>query len=130
MKYTHTLLYVADVAKTIDFYTKAFGFPAKFTTPEGDYGEINTGNVTIGFVSYELADSNLKKGFQKSAILEKPFGIELTFTSENIKEDFAKAIKAGAIEVEPLTEKIWGQTIGYLRDINGFLIEIGSPMAE
>ena len=128
MKYSHTLLYVADVAQTMTFYTEAFGFSAKFTTPELDYGEIITGEVVIGFASYELAHSNLKNGFQKSSVAEKPFGIELCFTSENIEADIAKALAAGAIEVEPITEKVWGQSIAYLRDINGFLIEIGTPM--
>ncbi|MDQ7918384.1 hypothetical protein RBU60_12440 [Mesonia sp. MT50] len=58
----------------------------------------------------------------------KPFGIELAFTSENVEKDFQNAIKARATEFESLTQKPWGQKVGYLLDNNDFLIEICSPM--
>jgi len=58
----------------------------------------------------------------------KPFGIELAFTSKNIELDFEKAKKAGATEVEKIITKPWGQKVGYLRDNNGFLIEVCTSM--
>lgn len=128
MKYAYTILYVENVTRTIEFYENAFGFKRKFITPENDYGELLTGGTTIAFASLVLGQSNLKAGFQKSAPNKLPFGIELVFTTENIATDFQKAIDAGAIEVEPVKEKPWKQKVGYLRDINGFLIEICTPM--
>ena len=128
MKYAYTILYVKDVAKTIEFYEKAFGFNRKFLTPEKDYGELISGETTISFASFELGNSNLKSGFEKISNSKKPFGVELAFTTENIEKDFKNAIACGATEFEPLTEKPWGQKVGYLRDNNGFLIEICSPM--
>ena len=130
MKYTNTIFYVENVLETVEFYEKAFGFSRQFVTPENDYGELITGETAIGFISLELANSNLSKGFQQSTPAGKPFGAELAFTSEDWVADFQKALDAGATEVEPLTDKPWGQTIGYLRDNNGFLIEIASPMPE
>jgi lactoylglutathione lyase len=59
---------------------------------------------------------------------QKAVGVELAFTSEDIEADFQKAIAAGAAEFEPLVQKPWGQQVGYLRDINGFLIEVCTPM--
>jgi lactoylglutathione lyase len=58
----------------------------------------------------------------------KPFGVQLAFTTENMEIDFQKAINPGATEFEPLTQKPWGQKVGYLRDNNGFLVEICTPM--
>ena len=52
----------------------------------------------------------------------------MAFTSKNIEEDFDKALKAGAIEYEKIQQKPWGQKVGYLRDINGFLIEVCTPI--
>ena len=130
MKYSHTILYVKDVAKTIEFYEKAFGFVQKFITPEKDYGELLSGETTIAFASIELGHFNLKNGYLESNINQKPFGIELTFETGNIKEDFQKAKQAGAFEEEAIVKKPWGQRIGYLRDINGFLIEIGERIKE
>ena len=128
MKYAYTILYVENVTETIAFYEKAFGFSRKFITPENDYGELITGGTTIAFASIELGNSNFKNGFEKSEKVRKPFGIELAFTSESIETDFQNAIDAGAIEFEPLTEKPWGQKVGYVRDNNGFLIEISTPI--
>lgn len=128
IKYAYTILYVNDVQASITFYKNAFGFSKKLLTPENDYGEIISGETTIAFASIELAKSNLKDGFIESSISKKPFGIEMGFTSDTPEELFAKAINAGAIEVEKIITKPWGQKVGYLRDNNGFLIEICSPM--
>ncbi len=128
MRYGYTIIYVEDVKETINFYQKAFRFQLKFLTPENDYGELNSGETTISFASIELGNSNFKKGFKKTSLLEKPFGVELAFITKNIEVDFKKAIEMGAVELEPLTQKPWGQKVGYLRDNNGFLIEICTPI--
>jgi len=128
MKYGYTIIYVDNVKETIEFYEKAFGFQQKFVTPENDYGELISGETTIAFASIELGKSNFKKGFTKTNNTEKPFGVEMAFVTENIDVDFKKAIEMGATEFEPLTEKPWGQKVGYLRDNNGFLIEICTPV--
>jgi lactoylglutathione lyase len=128
MKYAYTLLYVENVLETVTFYEKAFGFIRKFITPENDYGELISGETTIAFASIALGNSNFKNGLEISTVSKKPFGVELAFTSENIEIDFQNAINAGATAFEPLTEKPWGQQVGYVRDNNGFLIEICTPM--
>lgn len=128
MKFQYTILYVADVANTLEFYERAFGLERQFITPEGDYGELATGETKLAFASLTLAESNLKDGFVPSQVQSKPFGIELAFTTENIEIDFEKALNAGALIIAEIQEKPWGQKVGYLRDINGFLIEICTPI--
>lgn len=128
MKYAYTILYVENVAETIAFYEKAFGFSRKLLTPENDYGELISGETTIAFASIELGNANFKRGFEKISNSKKPFGVELAFTTDDIEKDFQNAINSGATEFEPLTEKPWGQKVGYLRDNNGFLIEVCTPM--
>ena len=128
MKYRYTIIYVENVKETIEFYEKAFGFIKKFVTPENDYGELISGETTIAFASIELGNSNFKNGFRKINDNQKPFGVEMAFVTENIESDFQKALEMGATEFEPLTEKPWGQKVGYLRDNNGFLIEICTPV--
>ncbi|MFK7833256.1 MAG: VOC family protein [Winogradskyella sp.] len=128
MKYAYTILYVDDVEKTISFYENAFGFQKKFITPEHDYGELISGETTIAFASNVLGQSNFEKGFQTLDATKKPNGVEMAFTTETIEVDFKKAIDAGAIEYEPIVEKSWVQKVGYLRDLNGFLIEICTPI--
>lgn len=128
MKYGYSIIYVDNVNETISFYEMAFGFKRKFITPEGDYGELASGETSIAFASIELGKANFKGGFVKTDKAEKPFGVELAFVSENIEADFKRALDAGATLFEPLSKKSWGQKVGYVRDNNGFLIEICTPV--
>lgn len=128
MKYGYTIFYVDSVEETIQFYENAFGFNRKFVTPEKDYGELISGATTIAFASITLGQSNFKKGFEKIVNSEKPIGMEMAFITEDIEKDFQKAIEAGATEFEAITQKPWGQKVGYLRDNNGILIEICTPI--
>ena len=136
MKYGYTIIYVANVKETITFYERAFGFQQKFKTPENDYGELVSGETTIAFASLTLGNANLRNGYiptssQKSNDEScKPFGVEMAFVTEDIETDFKRAIEVGAIEYEPIVEKPWGQKVGYLRDNNGFLIEICTPIKK
>lgn len=126
MKYGYTIFYVENVQETIAFYEKAFGFEQKFITPENDYGELISGETTIA--SNALGKVNFKNGFLKPDKAAKPFGVEIAFVSENIEADFKQALNMGATQYEPITEKPWGQKVGYLRDNNGFLIEVCTPI--
>ncbi len=128
IQYAYTILYVTDVPKTLAFYENAFGFEQKLLTPESDYAELISGTTIIAFASNELGKSNFKNGFRVSNINEKPFGIELAFTTLEVKKVMDQAIKNGAILLEECKTKPWGQEVGYIRDINGFLIEICTPI--
>ncbi len=130
MKFKYAILYVENVVNTIEFYERAFGFSRKLITPENDYGELISGETTIAFATIELGESNFSNGIQKITNSEKPFGVELAFTTENIEEDFRKALDAGAKEFDSVKEKPWGQKVGYVRDNNGFLIEICTPIKD
>lgn len=128
IQYAYTILYVKDVPKTIEFYNKAFGFEEKFTTPEKDYGEIISGATTIAFANLELAKSNFKEAFSVSSLGQKAFGIELAFTTADVKKVLDKAVENGAVQLAAVQTKPWGQEVGYVRDLNGFIIEICTPM--
>lgn len=128
MIYGYTIVYVSDVPSSLEFYETAFGFPRKMMTPEEDYGELISGKTTIAFASHQLGDSNFSNGFTKSVSLNKPIGIELVFISNQINEDFQKALDAGAELLEPISHKPWGQSVGYLKDPNGVIIEICTPV--
>jgi len=128
IKYTYTILYVQDVAKSIDFYERAFGFKRKFIAPGNSYGELIIGDTTLSFASTELAKTNLKDGFVESSRKNKPFGIEIGFTTNDVEGVYDRAVKAGALAETPVKRKPQGQTVAYVRDLDGFLIEICTPM--
>ncbi len=127
MKLGYTILYVKDVEKTVNFYEQAFSLKRKFIHEAGDYGEMETGSTILAFASHELAISN-DIGFKKNITRGNPPNFEIVFISDNVKSAYEQALKNGAIAVKNPEEKPWGQIVGYVKDLNGFLIEIASPM--
>ncbi len=126
--YGYTILYVADVEKTIAFYVDAFGFAQKFITPEKDYAELETGGTTLAFASYSIAEYN-GVAIAKSDAGMLPPPAEIAFVVEDLAAAFSKATQAGAKVVKEPEQKPWGQTIAYVADINGFLVELCTKMS-
>lgn len=128
INYKYTILYVSDVDRALTFYERAFGFERKMLTPEGDYGELTTGDTTIAFADHTLGASNFPDGFERSAADRKPFGIELAFTTEDVQSAVDQALVHGATLLSPVTAKPWGQEVAYVRDPSGFIVELCTPM--
>ncbi|WP_341903511.1 MULTISPECIES: VOC family protein [Fluviicola] len=128
IKFAYTILYVSDVKKTAEFYSKTFDFEVRFIAPGDEYAELNSGTTTLSFAALPLAKSNLKDGFQESDLKTKPFGIELGITTVDVQALVDKALAAGATLLEEPREKPWGQMVAYIRDLDGFLIEVCTPM--
>jgi lactoylglutathione lyase len=127
MKFGYTILYVPDVEKTVAFYEMAFGLERKFVHESG-YGEMSTGDTKLGFASIELAKSN-GVTFQSALPDGPPPAVEVAFVTDDVQAAIAKAIQAGAVLVAEPKQKPWGQTVGYVKDLNGFLVEICTPVA-
>ena len=128
VQFGYTILYVQDVAASIAFYEQAFGLERRFLTPENDYGELQTGATTIAFASQELAHTNLKNGFIESSLGDRPFAMELGFVTQDVAAAVTQALQSGAKMVQEPMQKPWGQTVAYVRDIDGFLIELCTPV--
>ncbi|AQW95851.1 VOC family protein [Elizabethkingia anophelis] len=128
IKFGYTIFYVKNVTKSIEFYEKSFGFERKFITPENDYGELNTGETSIAFASLELANTNLADGFRPGNLNDKPFATEIGLITDKPENTVQQSLQYGATLVQEPLQKPWGQTVAYIRDIDGFLIEICSPM--
>lgn len=126
MKLGYNLLYVNDVKATMEFYEKAFELEKGFLHPDGDYGEMLTGETKLGFVSHKLAGSH-GFSYKEQTTAELP-SFEIGFVTEDVDYSFKRALSNGAIKIKEPQTKPWGQTISYVQDINGFLIEICSEM--
>ena len=129
MKFGYVILYVQDVEKTVSFYESAFMMTQRFMHESGDYAELETGDTVLAFASEALASSH-EFQFLKTRPEGTAPSIEIAFVTEDVVAAYQLALDAGAEEAAPPAEKPWGQTVGYLRDCNGFLVEICSPIAE
>ena len=129
IKFGYTILYVSDVEKSMSFYEQAFGLKRKFIAPGNVYGELDTGNTILSFAEIEFAKTNLKGDVIAADLAEPPFAIEIGFTTDDVKTAYEQAIGAGARPEAHPQRKPHGQTIAYIRDLDGFLVEICTPMA-
>ncbi len=127
MKLGYIIYYVESVEGTIAFYEKAFGLTRKFLHESGEYGELSTGETTLSFASLNMAQIN-GIGFSGRVKNFTSSDMELGLVSDDVHEAHTKALKNGALEVKAPVVKPWGQTVSYVRDNNGFLIEICSPI--
>lgn len=127
MRLGYTIIYVPEVEMTMNFYSKVFKLKKGFLHESKEYGEMDTGVTKLAFVSDSLAKSNDIK-YIKNCLKNEPAGFELALVTDNVKESFIHAINNGAILVKEPIEKPWGQWVAYVRDLNGVIIEICSPI--
>ncbi len=125
MQFSYTIVYVEDVLKTIAFYESAFGFQRRFVHEAGDYGELDTGATALAFSSLRLM-AELGKNPQRTSADAPTF--EIAFTTPNVAAAVQRAVDAGARMVQAPAQMPWGQTVAYVADINGALVELCTPM--
>jgi len=129
VSFSHTIVYVKGILQLLPFYEKAFGFLPKFVHESGMYAELDTGATTLAFADEALGHANLPQGYIKHDKNGLPLACEIVFTVHDVQKAYDKALQAGAIKVAAPQEKPWGQTVAYVRDPYGVLIEIASHMA-
>jgi len=128
MRLGYTLIYVSDVTATVAFYESAFGLTRRFIHESGLYAEMATGETTLSFASETMAEMN-GLAIRPNSPRDLPAGIELCLVTETPEQAYAVAVTAGAHAVKVVEEKPWGQKVGYVRDLNGCLVEICSPVS-
>ncbi|HEX4737254.1 MAG TPA: VOC family protein [Allosphingosinicella sp.] len=126
----YAILYVKDVPASLGFYEKAFGLSRRFLHDEGGkaYGELETGAARLAFASLPLVQDHLKDGVTISAPDKPPLGFEVALVTPDVNGLYDRALKAGAANVTAPETKPWGQTVAYVRDSNGFLVELCTPL--
>jgi lactoylglutathione lyase len=130
MRFGYTILYVEDVARAIEFYERAFGITRRFVTDDATYGEMETGDTTLSFARHTFVGGFIPGGYRRNDPAEPPAGVEIGFVTDDVFAAWNAALAAGAIVVSPPETKPWGQTVAYVRDLDGMLVEICTPVAS
>lgn len=129
VRFGYSILYVPDVVATVSFYETAFGLTRKFIHESNLYAEMETGSTTLAFAGEVMADLNgLAIRANRKADLAAGFEIALVCSAPH--KAYERAVSAGATAVTPPERKPWGQVVGYVRDMNGCLVELCSAMSE
>jgi catechol 2,3-dioxygenase-like lactoylglutathione lyase family enzyme len=122
-----TVLHVADVERSLSFYEQAFGLQRRFVDDRGLYAELETGATTLALTQRDFA--------AEESCATAPGGLdapapacELAFSIADVAAGVASAVAAGATLVRAPTTKYWGQVVAYVRDPDGHLVQIATPL--
>jgi lactoylglutathione lyase len=124
-----TILHVPDVAKAVAFYERAFGLKRRFADPKGEYAEMETGATVLAFSAHSLVDRLGTHAEPAAGAAPHGFEIALVTDAGSVEAAWRRAVEAGAVPVKPLERMPWGQLVGFVRDPDGFLVEICTPTA-
>lgn len=125
MIFRYTILYVDDVAASLDFYERAFALERAFLHESGDYGELSTGETKLAFSSIALMR---QLGKHPGKPDPKAPVFEVAFETTDVRAALEQALAAGASLVQDVRDEPWGQTTSYVSDPDGYLVEICSPV--
>lgn len=124
MRLGYVIHHVPDVRKAVDFYERAFGLARRFVHESGDYAEMETGDTALAFGARTLIE---RLGLPCPAPGTPVAGMEIALVTDEVEPAFERALAAGAAPVKPPERQPWGQTIAYVRDPDGFLVELCTP---
>ena len=125
MKLGYVIVYTPNVPAALSFYERAFGLTRRFLHESNDYGELDTGATVLGFADDKLAVAN-GLTVRPNRPGEPAAGVEIALVTDDVAA--AYAVAAGAAPVREPEKKPWGQTVAYLRDPDGVVVELCTPI--
>ena len=127
MRLGYIRVYVPDVPAALDFCERAFGFEQRFLTRATPMARWKPAALRSAFAAESLIALNGVTA-RPNRRSDPPAAAEVGLVTDDVAAAYRKAVSAGAVAYQEPAEKPWGQTVGYVRDDNGFLVEICSPM--
>ena len=125
MQLGYTILYVEDVAASLAFYRAAFGLETRFLHESGDFGELETGSTALAFSSRRLMTQLGKHPARPDPAAPCS---EIALVTPEVPAALTRALAARARLIQDVEHMPWGQTVAYVADPDGFLVEICSPV--
>ncbi|KAL3530728.1 hypothetical protein ACH5RR_010050 [Cinchona calisaya] len=125
--FAYTVLYVKDVAKSVAFYANAFGISVRRLDESHRWGELESGETTIAFTPiHQRETDDLTGKVQTPNPSRERQPIEICFDYPDVDAAYKRAIENEAMAVSEPEDKEWGQKVGYVRDIDGIVVRMGS----
>ncbi|XP_078160081.1 uncharacterized protein LOC144555569 [Carex rostrata] len=129
--FAYTVVYVRDVAKSVAFYTSAFGYNVRRLDQSQKWAELDSGPTTIAFTPLHQRETDALTGevhLPDSKGERNP--VEICFDYADVDGAYRRAVDNGAVPVSAPETKNWGQKVGYVRDMDGIVVRLGSYVNE
>ena len=121
-KFASTVIYVPGSAKEVlDFYIAAFGLTLKHYDESFDFGELDVGECTIGVANHSAGEFMVGEMYDQK-VDGFPKNVELAFVTDDVAFSYNNAVEKGCVGLCEPKVMPWGQTVAYVRSIEGTLI--------
>jgi uncharacterized glyoxalase superfamily protein PhnB len=127
-KFASTVIYVpVDAKEVLDSYVHAFGLKIKHYDEQFNFGELDTGDTTIAVADHSAGEFMIGKNYAPQSD-GFPKNVEIAFFTDDVNQSYVAAIENGCGGLcEPKTMP-WGQTVAYVKSIEGTIVGlISSP---
>ncbi|KAJ8457851.1 hypothetical protein OPV22_030777 [Ensete ventricosum] len=129
--FAYTVVYVKDVARSVAFYSDAFGYRVRRLDGSHRWGELESGQTTIAFTPLHQRETDERTGAVRTPAREGERGpVEVCFDYADVDAAYKRAVDRGAVPVSPPEVKEWGQKVGYVRDVDGIVVRLGSYVGD
>lgn len=119
------MLSVRRGAKAVEFYKQAFGARELFRL-DGENGDV-VAQLAVGEADFWVADESPEnKNFSPESLSGAT--TRMVMVVDDPDAVFARALKAGATQVWPVTDQEYGWRVGRVVDPFGHHWEIGKPL--
>lgn len=127
MKLGYVIIYVENVPETVAFYQRAFDLQVRFVHESNLYAEMETGQTALAFSAIDDVATN-GIATNPNRLDQLPGAFEICLVDKDVQGVFDRAVQHGCVPLLTPTEKPWGQIVAYVRDLNGCLVELASPV--
>ena len=122
----YVILFVDDLMRSKRFYSQACGLEVKYEAAH--FVQFETGATRFGLYTREAMAELL--GTRVVAPQPGGDGFEIGFKVDDCDDAYSQMLAAGAAAAaEPVTRS-WGQRTAYVRDPDGYLIELAQDQAS
>ena len=121
----YIVLIVADLDASLAFYTERLGL--RLGHRSGHYAQLDTGTTRIALYRRDAMAEVLASELDVASPRAPSF--ELGFKVADVDAAFASLVDAGVEVATPPITRSWGQRTAYLRDPDGYLIELAQDLS-
>ena len=127
-RFGYTILYVDDVEASLTFYERAFGLVRRECGWKRTTASWRAGRRGWPSPPNRSFARCCRSRSVRPARPEAAPPCELGMVARDVDAAFRQALASGARAVKAPETKPWGQIVGYVRDPNGFLVELCSEL--
>ncbi|MBW3663037.1 MAG: VOC family protein [Actinobacteria bacterium] len=121
----YVVLVVDDLDRSLAFYTGTLGLTLDHRSDP--YAQLATGQTRLALFERSAMAATIGREQLERPDREAP-GFELGFKVHDVDAAYAELMSAGAVAAVGPTDRPWGQRTAYVRDPDGYLIELAQDL--